>query len=54
MELFNSRHIVSQILSNQGQEERIENIHAHLTKVKEDLEAGKASNVISLYYIELL
>lgn len=35
------KHIVSQILSDQGQEERIDNIHAHLAKVKQDLEAGK-------------
>ncbi|XP_063858449.1 DNA polymerase alpha catalytic subunit-like [Scylla paramamosain] len=35
------KHIVGQILSDQGPEERIENIHSHLIKVKDDLEAGK-------------
>ncbi|XP_045609445.1 DNA polymerase alpha catalytic subunit [Procambarus clarkii] len=35
------KHIVTQILSDQGPDERIENIHSHLEKLKADLEAGK-------------
>ncbi|KAK4326034.1 hypothetical protein Pmani_003411 [Petrolisthes manimaculis] len=35
------KHIVSQILSDQGPDERIENIHLHLENLKADLEAGK-------------
>ncbi|ROT82337.1 putative DNA polymerase alpha catalytic subunit-like [Penaeus vannamei] len=35
------RHIVQQILSDQGPDERIENIHSHLEKLKNDLNDGK-------------
>ena len=32
---------MAQILSDQDSDERIDNIHAHLQKLKEDLEAGR-------------
>lgn len=35
------RHIVTQILSEQGPDDRIENIHLHLENLKTDLVAGK-------------
>ncbi|XP_042236184.1 DNA polymerase alpha catalytic subunit-like [Homarus americanus] len=35
------KHIVSQLLSDQGPDERLENIHMHLERLKADLEASK-------------
>lgn len=35
------KHIVTQILSDQEPDDRIENIHSHLENLKNDLEAGK-------------
>lgn len=47
------KHIVTQILSDQGPDERIENIHSHLENLKADLEAGKI-NLGSLAITKML
>lgn len=41
MTFFCFRFILEQILSDQDSDERIDNIHAHLQKLKDDLETGR-------------